>query len=90
MTIYEFADIIDKELEVRRYPNQNERWIAQFRNCDVSEGAVLMGIYGTGKTPIGAIQDYTAQIRGKKIVFNAMSPTDRREYTVPQITKSPL
>lgn len=89
MTIYEFADIIGKELNIKRYPNQDERWIAQFEKCEISEGAILSGIYGTGKTPIGAIQDYTAKIRGKVLVFNSYSK-ERIEYTCPQITKSPL
>ena len=87
MNIYEFADIIDAQLEIRRYPNQNNRYIAQFSNCMVSEPAILVGLYGNAKSGKGAITDYVNKIKGQKIVFNSHTP-QRKEFIVPSTLTS--
>jgi len=80
--LFTFLDIINAQFELRRYSNQNGRWVAQIQNCEVKEGAILSGSYGNGKTPTEAIKDYIRQIRNKDIVLNAMSEF-RKEYRVP-------
>ena len=84
MNIFEFADVIDHALVIRRYPNQDERWSAIFEYAEVSEGAMLAGRYGNANTAQGALDDYLEQIRGATLVFNATSPTGRREYVCPK------
>jgi hypothetical protein len=86
MNIYEFADIIDKSLQIIRYANQAGRFSAQFESCEVSSGSMLEGTYGDGKTPQEAIADYAKQIIGKRLVFYAMSDTRRQEYVVPSLS----
>lgn len=93
MTIYEFADIIGKDLELTRFNNQSERWVCSFRDSVTKvepADATATGTYGDAKSPIGAVQDYTAKIRGKILVFRAMHPTERQEFNVPKIIKSPV
>jgi hypothetical protein len=87
MTIYEFADIINRDIEVKRFANQKDRWIAKFSSCDIKGDSVLIGAYGDAKSPIGAIQDYVRQIRNKTLVFDAMGK--RQEYNVPEKILSP-
>ena len=88
MSIYEFADIIGRDLLVTRFANQEERWTCQFASCEIKGDGVLIGEYGDAKSAIGAIQSYTQKIRGKILVFDACTEK-RMEYNVPSIIKSP-
>lgn len=86
MTIEEYADALNLELEIRRYPNQFNRYIASFKGCetkDEPESSVLSSTYGQGYGPLSAIDDYASKIKGKVLVINAMGG-DRREYLVPR------
>lgn len=82
MEIYKFADIINKEIIIRRYPNQNNRFIAHFESAEISKGIILEGTYGQGKNPDEAIKNYSNKISGQKIIFNSMSEK-RTEFIVP-------
>ena len=82
MNIEDYADCINVEIVVRRYDNQNNRWIAEFDHCEVKGDGVLIGTHGNGSTPQEAVQAYIDQIRGKCIVLNAGS-VRRREFIVP-------
>ncbi|MFH2143070.1 MAG: hypothetical protein ABIJ97_11640 [Bacteroidota bacterium] len=82
MTIEEYCDVINVDLIVTRFHNQNERWIALFEHCEVKDGIMLVGVCGNAHTPQEAVRDYIQQIKGKKIVFNSMGK-DRREFIVP-------
>lgn len=84
LTIFDFADIIDKNIEITRFPNQNNRWIAKFDRGEIKEDCTLAGVYGTGANPVDAINDYIENIKGKKIVFNAMSEKNREEHMIPK------
>lgn len=84
MTLGEFADIIGKQIEITRYPNQKNRHIARFGGAEVKEGGCLAGYFGTGHTPEKALENYVDRIAGKTLVFNAMSKEKRREYNVPK------
>lgn len=90
MDIYEFADIINRELDIKRYPNQDNRWTCQFKDCMCKDGkSMLLGEYGDAKTPIGAVQNYTYKIRGKTIVLSP-NTSQRIEYVVPKNIISPI
>jgi hypothetical protein len=80
--LFAFLDMIDCSLEIRRYANQDNRWLAQIEHCEIKEGVILSGNYGTGKNPEQAIEDYVRQIKGKHIVVNAATKY-RKEYHVP-------
>lgn len=82
MNIYEFADIIGKDIEIIRFANQKGRVAARFERSEIKKGCGLFSEYGEGKTIEEAIKDYVKKIKGKTIVFNAM--TDKKqEYNVP-------
>lgn len=83
MTIEEYADVLNVELVVRRCANQENRWMADFESCEIKDGVILSSSYGDGKSPDKAIDSYVEKIRGKRIVFHAMSTAKRREYEVP-------
>lgn len=85
MTIYELADMLELEIIVNRFPNQNNRWMARFLHCEVMENGLLRGAFGNGKTPESALEDYLVDIRGKHVAINATSP-GRREFHVPETT----
>jgi hypothetical protein len=85
MNIYEFADIINKNIIITRYANQNGRFSAHFDRCNIAQGDLLRGEYGDGKTPQEALNNYKNAIAGKTLVFNAMSDTNRQEYVAPKI-----
>jgi hypothetical protein len=85
MNIFEFADVIDKVLVIRRYPNQKGRYSAHFENCETAEGIVLRYEHGDGMTPQEAIMAYVRAIRGKRLVFHASSKVLRQEFTAPEI-----
>jgi len=85
MTIEEFGDVMGVDLIIRRYANQQNRYMCQFEYAEVKKykgEPGLRGLYGTGKCASEAVQDYVTIIKGKWLVINAM--TDRRkEFGVP-------
>jgi hypothetical protein len=85
MTIYDFADVINKEIQVIRYPNQEGRFSACFSNCEIKEGICLSGEFGDGRSPTEAINNYARLILGKILVFHAMDKELRQEFVVPKM-----
>jgi len=88
MNIYEFADVIDKEIVIRRYSNQNNRFMAKFEHSETKKNksdCILSGSYGNGNSPEEALSNYMKEIQGKVLIFNAMSDK-RQEYVVPNFT----
>jgi len=83
INLFAFLDTIDSNLELRRYANQKGRWIAKIEDAELKEGIMLIGDYGTGKSPEQAIEDYVKKIKGKLIVINAMTD-ERKEFKVPE------
>lgn len=84
----DYLDIVNCELIVRRYSNQNERWMAQIDNGEILVNpSVLSGDYGNGHNPNEAILDYLEKIKGKTIIINARSKEYRREFVVPENIK---
>ena len=87
MNIEEYADALNLELEIRRYPNQQNRYTASFEDCDTKTSAdsgVIEGTYGNGDSASAAIIDYVNQIRGKILVHRPFDGEKRREYVVPK------
>lgn len=84
INLFSFLDYIGCNLVLRRYSNQDDRWIAKIEDCVVKKGEALVGYYGTGKYPDQAINDYVQNIKGKLIIINAVSP-NRKEFKVPEL-----
>lgn len=87
MNIEEYADILNLELRILRYPNQGNRYCAAFERCETKEDAgsnMLTSNHGNGKSPAEAIEDYLTQIRGRLLVVSAYGDKERREYVVPK------
>jgi hypothetical protein len=91
MNIEEYADALNLQLEITRYPNQSNRYTARFANCETKDDAdsgCLTSAYGNGHCPGSAIDDYLDKIRGRVLVVDAMSPDNRRQYVVPKAIRS--
>jgi hypothetical protein len=82
MTIFNFADIIDKKLSIIYHQNQGGRFSTAFEHCELKENSFLKSSYGNGKTINESINNYIVQIIGKTIVFNAYRE-NRQEFIVP-------
>ena len=83
MKFYDFLDCMNVELDLKRYPNQNGRWIAQINDAETKDGCILSGEYGNAKNPKDAINDYIRNIVGKTIVVCSTIETMRREFVCP-------
>jgi hypothetical protein len=82
MTIYEFADAINKNIVITRYSNQDNRFMAMFESSEIKSEGCLIGVYGNGKNAEEAIMNYANDIQGKVLVFNALYKS-RQEFIVP-------
>ena len=78
----DFAEIIGVEIELRRFPLQNGRWMCQFKNTEVKGKGVLIGVHGNDTTPDGAMAAYAREIEGTTIVVGAYTG-QRKEFNVP-------
>jgi len=86
MTLYDLADILRRDLVGRRYENQAGRIMLQFTHCETKDKAGssdLTSAYGHGKTWDEAVKDYSQQISGKLLVFNAYDDAHRSEFQCP-------
>jgi hypothetical protein len=81
-TIRQFAEKNDLTMEARQCNSGG--WVASFENCEIKEGMILNGEYGSGKTMVEAIKDYAQKISGKLIVLNAYGK-GRKEIYVPEL-----
>jgi len=81
VNIQEYADVLNLELTLTRYANQNNRWMAKFERTDTkrdAEDCLLTGTYGNGVDPESAIGDYVDKIRGKILVHHGNSDKEQR------------
>ena len=86
MNITDYCDILNINIKITYYHNQNKRWSASFEYGGIKESAgigILKSEYGTGKTPELAMIDYLYQVRGKYLVINAMGGDKIREVIIP-------
>ena len=86
MNILDYADVLNLNLEITYYHNQDHRFSAKFEYVEVKDGCMLSSPHGNGKNPSEAIVDYVSKISGETIVIHAMDKEKRREYKVPQLT----
>ena len=80
MDILGFADMINKDIIITYYHNQQKRFSAQFEGGHIKEGKAISGVYGNGHSPTEALNQYLNKIRGKTLVFGSM---DEQIFTVP-------
>ena len=83
MTPIEYADIINTNIIITYYHNQSNRYSAHFESCEILKDGILNSAYGNSNNPIDALNNYISKIRGKRIVFYAMSKNHRKEMIVP-------
>ena len=86
ISITDYADIINCEIIVTYYHNQNNRWSARFEHAEIKESkssGVLISEFGNGKTPKIALENYITSIKGKVLVLDATGGDKRREFVVP-------
>jgi hypothetical protein len=93
-TIDAFAEEHDLEMVITE--RRMDRWqrdhrllpfMAQFRGVEVSDGSILRGTYGQGRSEAEAIADYARQISGERVVVDAMKET-RRMLLVPRLVSA--
>ncbi len=82
MKLTELSTFIQVPLVVK-WNTQSGGWQASLEHVELKQGACLRSEWGAGETPTDALADYTAKLRGQRLVMNATSTMDRREYTVP-------
>ena len=82
MNIQDYCDILNVEIKLTYYPNQQGRWCARFDNAEIKCNGCLSSEYGDDISPTLEIKNYIEKIKGKTIVFYAMSD-ERKEYVVP-------
>lgn len=83
MTLFEFADIINKQIRTIYYPNQDGRFCTAFDSCEVKNGGCLVGEHANATDVEVSLNEYARLIQGKCLVFNAMSE-NRQEFTAPK------
>ena len=86
MDIKEYCDALGLQLVLTRHSNQEGRWSARLHTCEFKShplSASLESTHGNGITCRAAVADMVELIRGRVMVVNATSATDRREYRVP-------
>lgn len=91
MTIEEFAERENLEMEVRERPlpkGDPMRYHASFWHTAVMDRCFLVGEYGNGSTPEEAIQNYAKKISLKRVAFGALGSylgLERRDINVPRL-----
>ncbi len=85
MNIIEFCDIIDKQLVVFYYPNQNKRFGCRFECGDILEDGMIGNGMQNGHSPDEAIRNFALSISRKRLVFGAFTK-NRSEYVAPEFT----
>jgi hypothetical protein len=93
MTLKEFAERHDLVMEVGERPrwgwkDDSSRWHAAFKGAEVKCDGVLIGEWGEGPTPEGAIADYASKLPGETLVIDAYTDR-RREIRVPDLIPDP-
>ena len=82
MTLTEYARALEEHLIIR-FPTTDGRWYASFEHAEVLLDGFLSGTTGYGSTPDLALKDYTKNIVGCTLAFDAFGKR-RREYNVPK------
>ncbi len=86
VNLTDYMNIINCDMKITYYPNQECRWSAKFDGCetkDLNNAGFLHGTCGNGTTPDEAIINYLDLIKGKILIFNSYS-LKRKEFVVPE------
>jgi hypothetical protein len=87
-TLEDFADAHGLVMEVHereRPVGDPSRYYAHFKDAEVREGTCcLIGLFGDGRTPEEAIDEYSRAISLRTLVLRAMTK-DRAELQVPRL-----
>ena len=87
INIYDFADIIGRNLIITYYSNQERRFTAKFEYGEIIEKGREHGLrstYGDANSPINSLKNYCVRISGQKIVFDAFNEK-RKEFNIPEL-----
>ncbi len=85
MNIFDYADVLNLDMTITYFHNQNKRFCARFSGVEVKTGeAGLLGAHGNGTTPEAAIKSYAEQLSGETMVHDAMGD-GRYEKKVPAL-----
>jgi hypothetical protein len=76
------SKMVSAEIEIR-FPDVNGNYMAQINGVSVKDGKFLSGKVGRADNPVGAMENYFDQIRGKRIVVNPASEM-RIELNIPE------
>lgn len=82
MTINELGDLMQADLIIIRYANQDNRWMCRFEHSETKDGVALVGTFANGENPGESIMNYIEEIKGKILVIDAMGEK-RREFSIP-------
>jgi hypothetical protein len=85
MNLFEYADIIQRELEFCRASTLNLKWSCRFKNSSIAiDNQTYISIFGYGDTIEEAIEEYCKKIQGKNMYISG-EKFDRHDYTVPEV-----
>jgi len=84
MNIYEYADVLNTNIKINRYHNQERPFNASFEYCEILNGGILESPNERATSPNEAINAYLTRIKGKTIVFHAGTNDMRQEFVVPK------
>lgn len=83
LSIYALCDLIETDILISRYANQNGRWIAKLDGWQIRENeSIVSGFFGSGDSPQKAIECLVAEMRGKKI--ETKNRENRRSFKIPE------
>lgn len=85
--IEKFADRYGLIMEIHeraKLIGHTGRYYAHFRDAEVREGSLLIGVFGDGSTPREAITNYAREISLRNLIIDAMGEA-RREIPVPRL-----
>lgn len=82
MTIYEFADLYGLNLQIEKI--NYRKYSCKFEDCEIKNDGILISDRGVWFTPEKAVEDYVYKIRGKILVYKAMSSSERLDIDIPK------
>lgn len=63
------------------------QWSASLDDCEIKDGQILKSFSGYGETARAALLDMLQNMRGRRIVKDAMDKNRRREFVCPETTE---
>ena len=66
-------------------PEGLARYYCSLEHIEIKDDSVLISPSGNGNTVEEAIEDYCRRISGKRLVYRATNPAQRRDFMAPMI-----